>query len=99
MSQPYTTSCGDFMALIGANVDLETGIGSSSLCLLSGTYTSLSQVPSSYASCAWMSYIEGAGGLAHQGVIVLDSSGTHHYRMWISSNTLPDLIFAFAKID
>ena len=87
------------MALSGANVDLSNGAGSSQLCLLSGSYGSLGAVPSSYASCAWSTYIEGGGGLANSGVIVLDSAGLHHYRMWIASNTLPDLIFQFAQID
>jgi hypothetical protein len=87
------------MALEGGNVDLSNGAGSSQLCLLSGTFTSLSAVPSSYASCAWTDYVEGIGGLANQGLIVLDSTGTHHYRVWIESNTLPDLVFAFAQID
>jgi hypothetical protein len=87
------------MALSGAMVDLSNGAGSSQLCLLSGTFTSLAAVPSSYASCAWTTYIEGGGGLANQGVIVRGSTGTHHYRMWIASNTLPDLAFSFAQID
>jgi hypothetical protein len=87
------------MALEGAMVDLSNGAGSSQLCLLSGTFASLDAVPSSYASCAWTTYVEGGGGLADQGLIVLDSTGTHHYRMWIASNNLPSLIFAFAPID
>jgi hypothetical protein len=87
------------MALSGSMVDLSNGAGSSSLCLLSGSYASLSAVPSTYASCTWMNYIEGGNGLANQGVIVLDSTGAHHYRIWIASNTLPNLVFSFEQID
>ncbi len=98
-AEPYTSACGDFMAMTGANVDLNAGAGSSQLCLLSGNYPSLAAVPSSYASCTWTTYIEGSAGLANHGVIVLDSTGQHHYRMWIASNTLPNLLFSFADID
>jgi hypothetical protein len=87
------------MALTGAKVDLSAGAGSSQLCLLSGTYASLSEVPTSYASCAWTTYVEGGDGLANRGVIVVDSTGQHHDRMWIASNNLPNLLFSFANID
>jgi hypothetical protein len=97
--QPYTTACGDLMALAGSMVDLSSGAGSSQLCLLTGTFASLGAVPSSYDSCDWTNYVEGGEGLADQGLIVIDSTGTHHYRVWIASNTLPDLVFAFAQID
>jgi hypothetical protein len=98
-SQPFTAACGDFMALSGSNVDLQSGAGSSQLCLLSGTYSSLASVPASYASCTWTSYVEGGSGLANAGVIVLDRTGEHHYRMRIVSNTQPALVFSFADID
>jgi hypothetical protein len=98
-SQSGGRACGDLLALSGGNVDLSNGAGSSQLCLLSGTYTSLTAVPASYASCAWTTYIEGLGGLADAGLIVLDSTGSHHYRLHVVSETLPDLIFSFASID
>jgi hypothetical protein len=90
-------ACGDWLGLSGANVDI-SGIGSN-LCPLSGTYTSLSAVPSDYSTCAWTSYIEGLNGLANTGVIVRDAAtGTHHYRVRILSNS-PTLDFSFATID
>jgi hypothetical protein len=98
-AQPYTTACGDFMALTGAKIDLNAGAGSAQLCLLTGNYSSLAAVPTSYAACTWTSYIEGSAGLADSGVIVLDNTGQHHYRMWIEANELPNLLFSFAAID
>lgn len=98
-SQASSTACGDLMAVAGAKVDLFNGEGVSQLCQLSGTFASLDAVPTSYASCTWSSYIEGGAGLTNAGVIVLDSSGAHHYRMRIVSNTLPNLVYEFAMID
>ncbi len=90
-------SCGDWLGLQGENVDL-AGIGSN-LCLLDGTYTSLSQVPSSYTACQFTSYIEGGNGLAGSGIIVIDAAtSTHHYKVYVVTNT-PSLVFSFAKID
>ncbi len=95
-------TCGDMQALSGANVDLDSPAGPDSMggfCPLVGTFTSLSMVPSSYASCAWTSYIEGLDSLADHGFIVRDATHTHHYRMRIVSNALPALVFAFDAID
>ncbi len=94
--------CGDILALSGANVDLSSPFGADGnggFCDLPGTYTSLASVPTSYASCAWMSYIEGINGLTNHGLIVRDAAHVHHYRVHVLSNTQPALIFSFAQID
>lgn len=92
-------SCGDFMALMGSNVDLESSGSASTFCELPGTYTSLASVPTSYASCTWESYVEGGSGLANHGLIVRDAAGAHHYRVRVVTNTLPALVLSLAAID
>lgn len=95
-------SCGDLLALAGANVDLSSSdfpTGPGGLCLLPGTYRSLAEVPSTYASCAWTGYVEGFAGLGNRGMIVRDVDRVHHYRVHIVSNALPALVFGFARID
>lgn len=91
--------CGnELYTLAGLNVDLGAGRGET-LCLLPGTFANLAAVPTDYASCMWTGYIEGAEGLANRGLIVRSVDGTHHYRVWIQSNTQPSLIFRWAPID
>jgi hypothetical protein len=98
----HSMSCGDFLTLSGANVDLETDPGPDGMggfCPLMGTFTTLASVPSSFAACAWTNYVEGIGGLANTGYIVRDAAHAHHYKMRVISNTQPTLIFSFAMID
>lgn len=85
----------------GAKVDISagSGFGGSNLCELAGTYADLSSVPTSYATCAWTGYVEGALGLAKHALIVRDEVGPHHYRVWIESNELPALIVRWSAID
>lgn len=90
-------TCGDMNALAGFMVDLAAP--GDAFCAQTGTFTSLSDVPTSYASCAWMPYVEGADSLANHAFIVRDASGAHHYRMRIVSNALPALVFSFDAID
>jgi len=96
-------TCGDLQSLGG---DLSTPGGPDSMggiCTLTGTFTSLSAVPTSYASCAWASYLEVnlSDGLADHGLIVRDATHTHHYRLHViaSAPSHPTLVFAFAAID
>lgn len=95
-SNPCTA---DLYTLAGAKVDLASGSNMNSLCLLTGPYAGLADVPRSYASCAWTSYVEGGNGLANEGLIVAASGGTHHYRVYIESNTLPNLVIDWDAID
>ncbi len=97
-----STLCGDMVALTGANVDLQSPDGPDAMggfCELPGTFTALASVPSSYASCAWSAYVEGALGLANHGLVVRDAAHVHHYRVRVVSNTLPRLVFEYARID
>jgi len=71
--------------------------GGSDLCQLSGTHSNLAAVPSDYSTCAWTNYIEGGFDLANVGIIV--RAGTHHWRLHVTSNALPTLVFEFATID
>lgn len=91
-------TCGDLQSLGG---DLSTP--DSGICLLTGTFTSVSAVPTSYESCAWSSYLEVnlSDGLADRGLIVRDASQTHHYRLHVveSAPSHPVLVFGFAPID
>lgn len=96
-SNPCTA--GELYTLAGANVDLSSGGSTNTLCELTGPYTRLTDVPRSYASCAWTTYIEGLAGLANEGLIVRDSTGAHHYRVYIVSNTLPNLTIDWDTID
>ena len=96
-------TCGDIQSLGG---DLSTPAGPDSMggiCELSGTFTSVSAVPTSYASCAWSSYLEVnlSAGLADHGLIVRDATQTHHYRVHVidSAPSHPTLVFGFAPID
>jgi hypothetical protein len=94
--------CGDIMGLTGANVDLQSPNGPDGMgnfCPQTGTFTSLASVPTDYSACAWTAYVEGIVGLANTGYIVRDAAQTHHYRMRVISNTLPNLVFSFAQID
>jgi hypothetical protein len=98
-SGDYSDPCsGDMYTEAGANIDIAAGSGSSALCLVSGTYSSLAAVPSDYSTCAWSNYVEGGGGLTDQGLIVLDAAGVHHYRVWIQSNS-PNLVFSWDRLD
>jgi hypothetical protein len=92
-------SCGDFLALTGARVDLESAGTASTFCELPGSFTSLASVPASYTSCTWEAYVEGGVDLANHGLIVTDATSMHHYRMHVVSNALPTLVFSFARID
>lgn len=90
---------GDLYFLTGVNVDLDSAnLGTPAYCV-TGSAADLDSVPSDYAACAWMGYIEGADGLQDTGYVVRDRTGAHHYRMQIVSNTLPDLQFHYAQID
>lgn len=96
-------TCGDIQSLGG---DLSTpggpdGMGG--ICEVTGTFTSVEAVPTSYAGCAWESYLEVnlSDGLADHGLIVRDASQTHHYRLHViaSAPSHPTLVFGFAQID
>ncbi len=96
-------TCGDIQSLGG---DLSSPGGPDSMggiCQLTGTFTSVSAVPTSYASCAWSSYLEVnlSSGLADHGLIVRDASHAHHYRLHVvaSAPSHPTLVFGFAQID
>lgn len=96
-------TCGDMQSLGG---DLSSPGGPDSmggLCQLTGTFTSLSAVPTSYAGCSWSSYLEVnlSSGLADHGLIVRDATHVHHYRLHVvdSAPTHPTLVFSFAQID
>jgi hypothetical protein len=95
-------SAGSLMLLMGANVDLQSGpngVSAAELCDLGMTYKRLADIPASYASCAWTDYVEGAGGLAGESLIVRNADGSHHWKVYIVSNTLPNLVFEYAAID
>jgi hypothetical protein len=96
-------TCGDLQSLGG---DLSTPSGPDSMggiCEVTGTFTSVSAVPTDYASCAWSSYLEVnlSDGLADHGLIVRDATHTHHYRLHVteSAPSHPTLVFAFEAID
>jgi hypothetical protein len=96
-------TCGDIQSLGG---DLSTPGGPDSMggiCELTGTFTSVSAVPTSYASCVWESYLEVnlSSGLADHGLIVRDATQMHHYRLHVidSAPSHPTLVFGFAQID
>ena len=96
-------TCGDIQSLGG---DLSTPSGPDSMggiCELTGTFTSVSAVPTSYATCAWSSYLEVnlSSGLAEHGLIVLDATHTHHYRLHVNASapSHPTRGFGFAPID
>jgi hypothetical protein len=90
---------GDLYFLTGVNVDLDSAnLGTPAYCV-TGAAADLAAVPSDYAACAWMGYIEGASGLQDTGYVVRDRTGAHHYRMQIVSNTLPNLQLHYAQID
>lgn len=94
---------GELFTLEGAMVDLGTGGGSNSgmggLCEQPGTYPDLASVPHDYSACTWSEYVEGGGGLANHGILVRSMDNLHHYRMWIQSNALPNLVFRWDMID
>ena len=56
---------GNLYFLIGFNVNLSDG-GQSGWCA-TGEPAKLDAVPTDYAACAWMSYVEGGDGLANTG--------------------------------
>jgi hypothetical protein len=89
----------DLFTLSGSRVDLGVGDRSAGLCLLPGTHPNLAAVPRDYAACNWSEYVEGGPSLANQGILVRGVGGTHHYRMWIQSNTQPSLVFRWDAID
>jgi hypothetical protein len=94
--------CGDMLAV---GVDLESagggwgGTSGNGFCDLPGTYASLSAIPNTYASCAWSQYAEvNLGPPTGHGLIVRDSTATHHYRVRIVS-AVGKLVFSFDAID
>lgn len=97
---------GDIHFLKGGRVDIDAngnGIGSEIFCLQDGTYYDLESVPSDYADCDWMRYVEGSpeidSGLENTGMIVRDTFYKHHYKMHIVENDLPKITFEYKQID
>lgn len=90
-------TCGDLQTLSGINVDLSGP--NMVFCPLTGTYSTLADVPSDYAACNWTNYVEGAGNLANSGMICRDAAHAHHYKVRVISNTQPTLVFSYAQID
>ncbi len=84
----------------GLNVDLSSvDVQTPAYCVLTGSHTDLSTIPSDYSSCDWVEYVEGADGLENTGYVVRDKTATHHYKFQIVSNTPPKLVFRYAAID
>ena len=94
---------GDLYFLTGANVDLGAAAAGTPYCIpasgMPAPAASLLDVPTDYSACMWTGYVEGGNGLANTGFIVRDASATHHYRMHVTSNTLPTFVFEYDAID
>ena len=93
--------CGaDVVFLQGALVDVSAASGAANvLCQLTGTFASAAEVPSDYKACAFTPYIEGGGGLAGAGIIVIDRAMAHHYKWRVASNTGASIVFDQIQID
>lgn len=101
LDSPECAEPGLLQLATGEKVDLIAGKEPpGNLCLKSGTYASLAQVPVTYADCTWSQYVEGGGaGLAGAGIIVRSNDLAHHWKVRIVSNDLPTLVFSYATID
>ncbi len=94
-----TCATGDIVLMVGANVDLSSSGQTPVFCPITGTFSSAASIPADYSSCAWTDYIEGIGGLADTGYIVRNTAMTHHWKLRIAGNTLPNFDAELLPID